>query len=85
MRDEMRLKLDRRIHNQRVALRDNWEVVERRQRSNRNWYFTLFKDVSKFLDDLGVPRGAVDGGTYAIGYRMKLARAHLAKDKTDDR
>lgn len=27
-----RLKLDRRIHNQRVALRDNWEIVEMRRK-----------------------------------------------------
>lgn len=26
-----RLKLDRRIHNQRVALRENWEIVEMRR------------------------------------------------------
>ena len=26
----MRLKLDRRIHNQRLALRQNWEIVEMR-------------------------------------------------------
>lgn len=27
-----RLKLDRRIHNQRIALRQNWEIVEQRQK-----------------------------------------------------
>lgn len=27
-----RLKLDRRIHNQRVALRENWEIVEQRRK-----------------------------------------------------
>lgn len=27
-----RLKLDKRIHNQRVALRENWEIVEMRRK-----------------------------------------------------
>lgn len=27
-----RLKLDRRIHNQRVALRENWQIVEQRRK-----------------------------------------------------
>lgn len=32
-----RLKLDRRIHNQRVALRENWEIIEMRASHKRAW------------------------------------------------
>jgi len=43
-----RLKLDRRIHNQRVALRDNWEIVEMRRKwlgsdTARKMYISLSK------------------------------------------
>lgn len=33
-----RLKLDRRIHNQRVALRSNWEIIEARAAYKKAWY-----------------------------------------------
>jgi len=33
-----RLKLDRRIHNQRRALRENWEIIEMRAQYKRAWY-----------------------------------------------
>lgn len=33
-----RLKLDRRIHNQRRALRENWEIIEMRASYKRAWY-----------------------------------------------
>lgn len=33
-----RLKLDQRIHNQRVALRENWDIVEMRAQYRRCWY-----------------------------------------------
>lgn len=33
-----RLKLDRRIHNQRIALRKNWEIIEMRAQYKRAWY-----------------------------------------------
>lgn len=33
-----RLELDRRIHNQRVALRQNWEITEMRAQYKRAWY-----------------------------------------------
>jgi hypothetical protein len=32
-----RLKLDRRIHNQRVALQENWEIVEKRAGWLKGW------------------------------------------------
>lgn len=32
-----RLKLDKRIHNQRVALRENWEIIEMRASHKRAW------------------------------------------------
>lgn len=43
-----RLKLDRRIHNQRVALRENWEIVEMRRKwlgsdTARRMYANLLK------------------------------------------
>lgn len=43
-----RLKLDRRIHNQRVALRQNWEIVEARRKwlgseTARKAYVSLWK------------------------------------------
>jgi hypothetical protein len=37
MRNE-RLKLSHRIHQQRVALRENWEIIEMRAQYNRAWY-----------------------------------------------
>lgn len=72
---EMRLKLDRRIHAQRKALRDNWMIVEQRQRSNRRFYEWLFKPVSELLDLMGVPR-APEGslGHYTINHRLRLAK-----------
>lgn len=33
-----RRKLDKRIHNQRVALRENWETIEMRASYRRAWY-----------------------------------------------
>lgn len=33
-----RLKLDKRIHNQRVALRSNWEIIEARAAYKKAWY-----------------------------------------------
>ena len=33
-----RLKLERRIHNQRVALRENWQTTEMRASWKRAWY-----------------------------------------------
>lgn len=43
-----RLKLDRRIHNQRKSLRDNWEIVEMR----RKWmgHPVAFKRYNALLD-----------------------------------
>lgn len=35
---EDRLKLDRRIRNQRLALRLNWEIIEMRASYKRAWY-----------------------------------------------
>lgn len=32
-----RQRLDRRIHNQRIALRQNWETMEKRAGHNRAW------------------------------------------------
>lgn len=53
MNNEMRLKLDRRIHNQRVALRENWMITEMRRTGFvgsgaaerwRNHALNLYKD-----------------------------------------
>lgn len=33
-----RLNLDKRIHNQRVALRSNWEIIEARASYKKAWY-----------------------------------------------
>ncbi len=33
-----RLKLDKRIHNQRIALRSNWEIIEARAAYKKAWY-----------------------------------------------
>lgn len=46
-----RLKLDRRIHNQRMALRENWEIVEMRRKwlgsdTARKMYISLLKRYS---------------------------------------
>ncbi len=53
-----RLKLDRRIHNQRVALRKNWEIMEMRS-GKRAWY------PSKLLKAL-LNRGRRDRGTQNV-------------------
>lgn len=37
-RREERIELDRRIHNQRVALRENWEIIETRASYKKAWY-----------------------------------------------
>lgn len=31
-------KLERRIHNQRISLRQNWEIIEMRAQYKRAWY-----------------------------------------------
>ena len=78
MTREMRLKLDRRIHNQRVALRDNWMIVERRQRSKASWDRMFYRDTMQLLDELEIPRGPADSsGTYSIFHRLRLAREKL--------
>jgi gluconate kinase len=48
---EDRQKLDQRIHNQRVALRENWEIIETRASYRRAWY------PSKLLRSLLLGRG----------------------------
>lgn len=37
LRSERKI-LDKRIHNQRVALRENWEIIEMRAQYRRAWY-----------------------------------------------
>lgn len=36
--NEKRLEQDRKIHNQRVALRSNWEIIEMRAQYAKAWY-----------------------------------------------
>jgi hypothetical protein len=50
MSAEMRLKLDRRIHNQRVALRENWMISERR--ANARHRYSLPTDAMKMVHQL---------------------------------
>lgn len=45
-----RLKLDRRIHNQRVALRENWEIVEMRRKALRSSALSIYKRGKSLMD-----------------------------------
>jgi len=53
-----RLKLDRRIHNQRCALRENWEIIEMRcqnwmgSKEGRRRYIWLLKRHQEILQQL---------------------------------
>lgn len=65
---EERRKLDRRIHNQRVALRDNWMIVEQRMASRRWYEGWALKKLSRLCDLAGIPKRSPDGLThYGIG------------------
>ena len=85
MSHEMRLKLDRRIHNQRVALRDNWMLVEQRNRSIRRMDKYVWKSIGAFLDRIGIPRGDGNITYYGVHKRLELAEALFAslKDTPD--
>lgn len=53
MTTEERLKLDRRIHNQRVALRENWMAFEQRANFVGSWYIRR-KDVHDKLLSIAI-------------------------------
>lgn len=56
-----RLKLDKRIHNQRVALRQTWEIVEMRgnwlgspaSRRRYHWLWKQYQDLKSQLASVG--------------------------------
>jgi hypothetical protein len=77
---ELRLKLDRRIHNQRRALRDNWEIVEMRTRGHRRFTASAIKLGTEACDLAGIPRHSSDGLGW-LGYheRMRRLKALLAQ------
>ena len=68
----MRLKLDQRIHNQRVALRENWMITEQRShfrnRSNRQ----VSRDLVRLMDEVGIERDSGSGGQWSFWYRFKM-------------
>jgi len=55
-KDEYIKKLERRIHNQRVALRENWMIVEQRAKWRstplRSMWFELVKKQAKEIREL---------------------------------
>lgn len=55
-KDEYIKKLERRIHNQRVALRKNWMIVEQRAKYRatplRSMWFEKVKSLSKEVQEL---------------------------------
>jgi hypothetical protein len=67
LRDEIarlkaeRLKLDKRIHNQRVALRETWEIVEKRgnwlgspaSRRRYHWLWKQYQELKSQTPDDG--------------------------------
>ncbi len=73
-----RLKLDRRIHNQRVALRENWMITDMRQRGTRSLLWSVFRDASALLDAMGIPRKSEHGGEYSIHWRIREAQARVS-------
>lgn len=57
-----RIKIDRRIHQQRVALRENWQIVEMRRKwlgsdTARKMYASLFKRHRTLRDSLTAGQG----------------------------
>ena len=82
MDNTLRLKLDKRIRNQRLALRENWEIVERRRAGSRRHEHWLFKRIGEICDQAGIPRNCEGGGLWSIGWRMsELER--ILKGQTD--
>ena len=55
-KDEYIKKLERRIHNQRVALRENWMIIEQRIKHMRtplrSMWFEKVKKLSKKVQEL---------------------------------
>lgn len=55
-KDEYIKKLERRIHNQRVALRENWEIVEERAKNRparlESRWFKYYKRKLKEIKEL---------------------------------
>ena len=80
---ETRRKLDQRIRNQRLALRENWQIVEMRQRSQRRIASSLIKQAGELCDLLGVPRTPDDCplATIGIHHRIHLAKQHLLSNQ----
>jgi hypothetical protein len=73
-----RLKLDRRIRNQRRALRENWMIVDQRLNGHRHFTLACIRELGRLCDLLGVPKRTADGmGYYALLYRAKLAASAI--------
>lgn len=52
----IRLKLDKRIRDQRIALRTNWEIVEQRAKFATRYPPRFIAKVMKLCDRFGIPR-----------------------------
>lgn len=71
-----RLKLDRRIHNQRVALRENWMIVESREWYVKRWgplknkYLDYIKKQSRDLREMREQLNAKVVAQRGEGYRI---------------
>lgn len=75
----IRLKLDKRIHNQRKALRDDWQIVEQRRKSNHSFMRDIFRRVHRLMDRCNIPKGRDTGSHYSIHYRLKLLEDRLSE------
>ncbi|GAO78635.1 hypothetical protein [Sphingopyxis sp. C-1] len=76
MSDPIRQKLDRRIHCQRKALRENWEIVERRRRGDRSFMLAIIRKANEVCDAAGIPRGE-GSSQFTLMKRLNLLNAHL--------
>lgn len=77
MADPMRLKLDRRIHNQRVALRENWMIVEQRQRMHRSVALHALRKLDALADLAGIPDKPDGVANKSIWWRVQQLEAMI--------
>jgi uncharacterized protein YxjI len=77
-----RLKLDRRIHNQRVALRENWMITEQRAASVARFNRSLFKRVVELCDRFDIPKGQ-GTSTFPIHRRLSLLEEKFDELESD--
>lgn len=72
--DEMRLKLDRRIHNQRLALRENWMITEQRSRWMKRDSVRVSREIVHFMNDMQIPLGPTEHSQYGFWFRLRMLK-----------